>query len=109
MRLERVLRPKSIAAIGGLQAGRVVEQCKLMGYAGEIWPVHPSKSEVHGVPAYKSLQDLPGVPDAAFIGVNRHLTIEVVRELRELGCGGGVCFAAGFLEADEAGGELQSG
>jgi len=108
MRLERVLRPKSIAAIGGLQAGRVVEQCKLMGYAGEIWPVHPSKSEVHGVPAYKSLQDLPGVPDAAFIGVNRHLTIEVVRELRELGCGGGVCFAAGFLEADEAGGELQS-
>ena len=108
MRLERVLRPKSIAAIGGLQAGRVVEQCKLMGYAGEIWPVHPSKSEVHGVPAYKSLQDLPGVPDAAFIGVNRHLTIEVVRELRELGCGGGVCFAAGFLEADETGGVLQS-
>ena len=108
MRLERVLRPKSIAAIGGLQAGRVVEQCKLMGYTGEIWPVHPSKSEVHGVPAYRSLQDLPGVPDAAFIGVNRHLTIEVVRELRELGCGGGVCFAAGFLEADEAGGDLQS-
>ncbi len=108
MRLERVLRPKSIAAIGGLQAGRVVEQCKLMGYEGQIWPVHPVKSEVHGLPAYKSIGDLPGAPDAAFIGVNRHLTIEVVRQLRDLGCGGGVCFAAGFLEADEAGGELQS-
>ena len=108
MRLERVLRPKSIAAIGGLQASRVVEQCKLMGYAGEIWPVHPSKTEIHGLPAYKSVQDLPGVPDAAFIGVNRHLTIEVVKELRDIGCGGGVCFAAGFLEADETGGELQS-
>ena len=88
MRLERVLRPKSIAAIGGLQAGRVVEQCKLMGYAGEIWPVHPSKSEVHGVPAYRSVQDLPGAPDAAFIGVNRHLTIEIVKALRDIGCGG---------------------
>ena len=44
MRLERVLRPKSIAAIGGLQAGRVVEQCKLMGYEGDIWPVHPTKT-----------------------------------------------------------------
>ncbi|MCP4982585.1 MAG: hypothetical protein GY935_19080, partial [Gammaproteobacteria bacterium] len=55
MRLERVLRPKSIAAIGGLQAGRVVEQCKLMGYEGQIWPVHPVKSEVHGLPAYKSI------------------------------------------------------
>jgi len=108
MRLERVLRPKSIAAIGGLQASRVVEQCKLMGYAGEIWPVHPSKTEIHGLPAYQSVQDLPGVPDAAFIGVNRHLTIEVVKELRDIGCGGGVCFAAGFLEADETGGELQS-
>ena len=108
MRLERILRPGSIAAIGGLQAGRVVEQCKLMGYEGEIWPVHPTKTEVHGVPAYKSVADLPGAPDAAFIGVNRHLTIEVVKELRAMGCGGGVCFASGFLEADETGGELQS-
>jgi len=108
MRLERVLRPKSIAAIGGLQAGRVVEQCKLMGYEGEIWPVHPAKAEVHGVPTYKSVAELPGAPDAAFIGVNRHLTIEVIKELRAIGCGGGVCFAAGFLEADETGGELQS-
>ncbi len=108
MRLERILRPKSIAAIGGLQASRVVEQCKLMGYEGDIWPVHPRKSEVHGIPAYKSIQDLPGVPDAAFIGVNRHLTIEVIKELRNIGCGGGVCFAAGFLEADDTGGKLQS-
>ena len=106
MRLERVLRPKSIAAIGGLQAGRVVEQCRLMGYEGDIWPVHPNKSEVQGVKAYKSIADLPGVPDAAFIGVNRNLSIEVIRELRDLGCGGGVCFAAGFLEADATGAKL---
>ena len=108
MRLERVLRPKSIAAIGGLQAGRVVEQCRLMGFEGDIWPVHPSKAEVHGVKAYASIADLPGVPDAAFIGVNRNLTIDVVRQLRDIGCGGGVCFAAGFLEADAAGARLQA-
>ena len=41
MRLERVLRPKSIAAIGGLQAGRVVEQCKLMGYEGRAVVIDP--------------------------------------------------------------------
>lgn len=108
MRLERVLRPKSIAAIGGLQASRVIEQCQLMGFEGEIWPVHPNKDEVHGLKAYRLIEDLPGAPDAAFIGVNRHLTIEVVRRLRDIGCGGGVCFAAGYLEADETGGELQS-
>ena len=108
MRLERILRPKSIAAIGGLQASRVVEQCKLMGYEGEIWPVHPTKTEVHGFKAYPSVADLPAAPDAAFIGVNRHLTIEVVSELQAMGCGGGVCFAAGFLEADQTGADLQA-
>jgi len=108
MRLERLLRPKSIAAIGGLQAGRVVEQCQLMGFAGEIWPVHPNKSEVHGLPAYRSVADLPGSPDAAFIGVNRNLTIDVVKQLRARDCGGGVCFAAGFVEADATGADLQA-
>ena len=106
--LERLLRPKSIAAIGGLQASRVIEQCQLMGYQGEIWPVHPEKTEVRGIPAYKRVEDLPGVPDAAFIGVNRHATVDVVRALRERGCGGAVCYASGFREADETGGELQA-
>ncbi len=108
MRLERLLRPKSIAATGGLQARRVVEQCQLLGFEGEIWPVHPTRSEVQGLPAYKSVEDLPGSPDAAFIGVNRHLTIDVVKALHKLDCGGGVCFAAGFLESDQTGGKLQS-
>ena len=106
--LERLLRPKSIAAIGGLQASRVVEQCRLMGYEGEIWPVHPTKKEVEGLPAYASIADLPGSPDAAFIGVNRHLTIEVVKDLRARNCGGAICYASGFLEADETGGRLQA-
>jgi acyl-CoA synthetase (NDP forming) len=60
------------------------------------------------LPAYPSVEDLPGSPDAAFIGVNRQLSIDVVKQLRARDCGGGVCFAAGFLEADEAGGELQA-
>ncbi|MCP4490269.1 MAG: acetate--CoA ligase family protein [Gammaproteobacteria bacterium] len=106
--LERLLRPKSIVAIGGLQASRVVEQCRLMGYEGKIWPVHPHKSEIQGLAAYASVAELPGSPDAAFIGVNRHLTIDVVRELRAKGCGGAICYASGFLEADAAGGELQA-
>ena len=106
--LERLLRPKSIVAIGGLQASRVVEQCQLMGYSGEIWPLHPEKTEVCGLTAFRRVEDLPGIPDAAFVGVNRHGTIDVVRALRERGCGGAVCYASGFREADQTGGELQS-
>ena len=106
--LERLLRPRSIAAIGGLQARRVVEQCRLMGYEGDIWPVHPTRKEVEGLPAYASVAELPGSPDAAFIGVNRHLTIKIVKQLRARDCGGAICYASGFLEADETGGRLQT-
>jgi acyl-CoA synthetase (NDP forming) len=98
-RLERLLRPRSIAVIGGGAFGtNVVKQCLKMGFAGDIWPVHPTKAEVEGVKAYKTVAELPGAPDAAFIGVNRHLTIEMVTALREKGAGGAVCFASGFRE-----------
>ncbi|RFC68555.1 MULTISPECIES: acetate--CoA ligase family protein [Mesorhizobium] len=109
-RLERLLRPRSIAVFGGSFAANVVQQCRKMGFAGEVWPVHPTKPEVHGVKAYRGVDDLPGVPDAAFVGVNRLLTIDIVRQLRERGAGGAICFAAGFLEAgadDADGARLQ--
>lgn len=97
--LSRLLRPKSIAVVGGgFFAPNVVKQSLKMGFAGEIWPVHPTKDEVAGVKAYRSLAELPHAPDATFIGVNRHLTIDVVRELSAAGAGGAICFAAGFRE-----------
>lgn len=98
-RLDRLLRPRSVAIIGGGAFGtNVVEQCLKMNYAGAIWPVHPSRTEVHGVPAFRSVADLPGAPDAAFVAVNRNLTIDIIRQLSEMGAGGAICFAAGFRE-----------
>jgi acyl-CoA synthetase (NDP forming) len=97
--LSRLLRPRSIAVVGGgFFAPNVVKQSLKMEFAGDIWPVHPNRDEVAGVRAYRSLADLPSAPDATFIGVNRNLTIEVVRELRAMGAGGAICFAAGFKE-----------
>jgi acyl-CoA synthetase (NDP forming) len=107
-RLDRLLRPKSIAIIGGGAFGtNVVEQCLKMNYAGEIWPVHPSRPDVHGVAAFKSVADLPAAPDAAFVAVNRNLTIDIIGQLSALGAGGAICFAAGFRETgnDDTDGE----
>ncbi len=72
-----------------------------MGFDGRVWPVHPSKSEIGGLPAFASLADLPDAPDATFIGVNRNATIDVVRDLAEMGAGGAICFASGWTEAGE--------
>ncbi|MBK6466547.1 MAG: acetate--CoA ligase family protein [Rhodobacter sp.] len=102
-RLDRLLRPRHIAVLGAGWALNVIEQCAKMGFQGPVWPVHPTKSEIGGLKAYASLADLPEPPDATFIGVNRHATIEVVEELRRIGGGGAICFASGWEEAGEAG------
>jgi acyl-CoA synthetase (NDP forming) len=107
MSFERLLKPRTIAVFGGAQAQEVIRQSDRMGYEGEIWPVHPKKTEIMGRKVYRSVQDLPGSPDAAYVGVNRYLTIDIVRDLAEQGAGGAVCYATGFIEAGEEGSELQ--
>jgi len=107
MSFERLLNPRTIAAFGGANAQEVIRQSDLMGYKGEIWPVHPKKTGILGRKVYRSVEDLPGSPDAAYIGVNRYLTIDIVRDLAARDAGGAVCYATGFVEAGEEGAKLQ--
>lgn len=102
-RLDRLLRPKTIAVLGAGWARNVIEQCQKMGFKGQVWPVHPTREEIGGLKAYPSLADLPSAPDATFIGVNRFATIDVVTELAAMGAGGAICFASGWTEAGEPG------
>ncbi|MGV6846949.1 MAG: acetate--CoA ligase family protein [Marinibacterium sp.] len=98
--LDRLLRPRSVAVIGGGDwCENVIDQCRRIGFAGEIWPVHPARSTVGGLAACSSVRGLPASPDAAFIGVNRDATVEVVADLSVRDAGGAVCFASGFAEA----------
>jgi acyl-CoA synthetase (NDP forming) len=107
MSIERLLNPGSIAVFGGAHAEELIRQCDRMGYQGEIWPVHPKKTEILGRKVYRSVNDLPGSPDAAYIGVNRNLTVDIVRDLVARKSGGAICYATGFIEAGEDGLELQ--
>jgi acyl-CoA synthetase (NDP forming) len=107
MSFERLLEPGCIAVFGGAQAREVIRQSDRMGYKGEIWPVHPKKTEILGRTVYRSVEDLPGSPDAAYVGVNRHLTVDIVRDLAGRDAGGAVCYATGFTEAGAEGSELE--
>ena len=105
--LQRLLKPKSIAVIGGKEAERVIEQALKMGFDGAIWPVHPARQQVCGLQCYRAVTDLPYPPDVAYVAVNRHRTIEIVADLAKAGAGGAICYASGFGEADAAGQGLQ--
>jgi acyl-CoA synthetase (NDP forming) len=106
MSFERLLNPRTIATFGGANAQEVIRQSDRMGFQGEIWPVHPKKNEILGRRVYRSVEDLPESPDAAYVGVNRYLTIDIVRDLADRDAGGAVCYATGFIEAGEEGAEL---
>ncbi len=107
-RLARLLAPGSIAVIGGRPAALAVEQCLALGFEGEIWPVHPTRSNLAGIPTVPTVADLPGSPDAALVAVNRHATIDVVAALAALGAGAAVCYASGFAEVGGVGVDLQA-
>ena len=105
--LGRLLEPCTVAVIGGDPARQAIRQSDRLGYGGTIWPVHPTRRSMEGRPVYRSLDELPGVPDAAFVAVNRWATVEIVHQLARMGTGGAVLHASGFAEAGEQGAELQ--
>lgn len=100
--LERLFRPESIAVVGGGEwCEAVIRACQNFGFAGSIMPVHPVQSSIVDLPAYATVDALPIVPDATFIGINRDATLDVLRALSEHKAGGAVCFANGFAECDD--------
>ena len=106
-RLDRLLRPQSLAFVGGASAELAIDACRAFGFTGDMWAVNPSR-ELRGLPAFASVGELPAGPDAAFVGVDCRATVEVVGQLAAKGAGAAVCHASGFAETGEAGAALQS-
>lgn len=110
--LKRLLAPRRIAVIGGgAWAASVQGAASRLGFDGALTFVHPKGKAPQGASVVTSLEDLDAAPDAAFVAINRHATIDTVAALRAMGAGGAVCFASGFTEAqaeDATGVDLQA-
>ena len=105
--LQRLLAPRSVALIGGAWADAVHAASRLIGYRGEIWRVHPARPSTDSQRYFRSVEELPASPDAAFIAAPNHDVPGIATALARRGAGGFVCFAAGFSEtATEEGARL---
>jgi acyl-CoA synthetase (NDP forming) len=105
--LRRLLNPRSVVLVGGRTLEPAIAMLRRGGFAGRLYVVNPFQQEIGGVACTPSIADLPEAPDAAFLSVNRHLTVEAVRALAAIGAGGAVCFASGFGEMGKAGETLE--
>lgn len=104
--LTRLLNPRSVAVIGGRIAESVALELKKVGFDGDIWPVNPKRESMAGLQCFASLDELPGSPDATYIGLAREAAVDAVQALRDMGAGGAIVHAAGFSEVGEDGGKL---
>ena len=90
--LSGLLNPRSIAFVGGKRARLAADQTRQFGFSGPVWEVNPSGE-------YPTLSDLPGVPDAVFLGVPAEAAVAVMTEAASLGVKGVVAYPAEFAEA----------
>jgi len=101
--IERILRPSSVAVVEASpepgSAGHDIVRNLLAGkFAGAIHPVNPEAVSVEGLPAYRSVADVPGPVDLALIAAPPPLVADVVRDCGGKGVGGLVIVTAGSPE-----------
>jgi acyl-CoA synthetase (NDP forming) len=103
--MHRLLAPRSVALIGGAWADAVHAASRAIGFAGDIWRIHPNRPSSASQPYFRSVAELPGAPDAAFIAAPNRDVPGIAAALQQRGSGGFVCFAAGFSETATAEGQ----
>jgi acetate---CoA ligase (ADP-forming) len=100
--IRRLIAPRSIALIGaGAWTDAVAAGNAAIGYTGNLWRVHPTRASTEDKTFYRSVAELPGSPDAAFIAVPNHEAPGVAQALAARDAGGFVCFSSGFAETGQ--------
>lgn len=105
--------PDSLALIGASTdpskwGFRILNNIIRGGYEGRVYPVNPTKEEILGKKVYKSVADIPEVPDYAVIVVPPPVIVEAVSDCVKKGIKAAVVITAGFAEVGKSGAELQA-
>jgi acetyl-CoA synthetase len=107
--IKRLLAPRTVALFGSAWADAVDAAGKAVGFSGEVWRIHPKRPSTANVKYFRSIDELPGAPDASFVAAPAREVPSIASGLARRGSGGFVCFAAGFSETGTGeGGRLTS-
>lgn len=101
--LRAVLQPRSITVIGASDkleslGGKAFSNLLQAGFSGDVYPVNPGSSEVQGIKAFNSVEELPDDIDLAVVIVPRDAVLPTVTMCGEKGMKAAVVISAGFSE-----------
>src|SRR5262245_47988086 len=107
--LEPLFRPRSIAVIGASRrrdsiGGAILHNLTQQSFQGPVYPVNPNATHVQSIPAYPSIEAIPGEVDLAVVVVPAGpLALEAVEACGRKGVKALVVISAGYKEVGEAG------
>jgi acetyltransferase len=110
--LAPIFTPKAVAVIGasdrpGSVGCTVLTNLLASPFGGPVWPVNPKRATVLGVPAYKSIADLPGIPDLIVVTTPAATVPAIIQEGVNAGVPSAIVISAGFKEVGESGKALE--
>ncbi|MFE1442105.1 GNAT family N-acetyltransferase [Streptomyces sp. NPDC058739] len=110
--VRRLLAPGSVAVVGvgrtpgGVGRG-ILDNIRQAGFTGQLYAVNRAfpedLKEIDGVPAHRSVRDIPGPVDLAVVAVPAPRVPDVVTECGEHGVQGLVVISAGYAESGQDG------
>lgn len=111
--LKLFFEPRAVAVIGasrqrGTIGGEIFHNLLSYGFKGQVYPVNPAASEIENVPAYSSVEAIPGPVDLAVIIVPAAKVIEVAAACARKNVKALVVISAGFSETGKEGKSRQA-
>ncbi|MHA1110070.1 MAG: acetate--CoA ligase family protein [Promethearchaeota archaeon] len=106
--LHKLMNPQSLCIFGAnenlLQNMGCQELLNILdnGYKGNVYPIHPRLETVLGLKAYKTINDVPEIPDLAIVLLPKRIVPQILTEIGEKGTKQVILVTAGFRETDNA-------
>lgn len=106
--LDPLFRPRSIAVIGASRrrdaiGGAILHNLTQQPFQGPVYPINPNASHIQALPAYPSIDAVPGEVDLAIVVVPSAGVLEAVEACGKKGVKALVVISAGFKEIGDEG------
>ncbi|MGQ9531144.1 MAG: acetate--CoA ligase alpha subunit, partial [Candidatus Bathycorpusculaceae bacterium] len=108
----KIFNPKSVAIIGasdeeGSVGYALMKNFVDLGFEGKVFPVNIRKTEILGLKAYQSVEQIPAPVDLAVIATPAKTVPEIVEQCGRAGIKGIIIISAGFKEIGAEGKALE--
>ncbi len=110
--MNRIFKPRSVAVIGasgetGKIGNSVMRNLVNGGYQGQIFPINPKAPEILGLPAYRSISDVPHDVDVAVFAIPAKLVPAALEEAGRTGVAGAIMIPSGYAETGNVAGQQE--